>query len=156
MKHIMKHNDVYIFTPFQYERDWNWCFDGHLIYDQKDNKLHDTYWGFPPRTEHKQFTLNQIEKIGSIKFFFNLDDVKEITKTESQYYSNVYYLPEQHGCYPHYFIDKNIDKNKDTILANINSKLFKLERELAYITLEMQRLQEARNKVLNNDLNVVI
>lgn len=158
----MKINDVFDFRYNEKELKerfmLNHCFDGQLIVRQgREGKLilHDTFWGIN-NGESRQFEIEEAEKLGSLKFVTNLDDVEKIQEWEVNYYADedVFNLSYQHGCYK-FFVKKNgAKKSKDKMLSVIQRKIAEKRNELNSLASELEQLSVKRHRIENGDLSV--
>ena len=161
----MKINDVYRLS--WKEREWNdqknHCFEGSAIIKEIGGELMymDTYWGFSPSGNNHFFSADEANKKFNIKFLFNLDDVKNITVSDLDFYGDddIFRLSEQHACVPScikYFVKKDAAKSQNKILSVIKNKLEEEERNISWANNKIIRLKKTMVEVENGNLEVYL
>jgi len=118
-----------------------WCLDNQCVYWEGIG-LVDTYWsGLSGQYLSSHATILGEEKI-DLEFVCNLDDVEFIHKSETDEYDKVYNLSHQHGCYPHFAVDKGVGKSKKAILEKKRSEIRQAEDEIRYLQNKVKWLTE--------------
>jgi hypothetical protein len=117
MKKIkLKIGDVYHFQwnteEYKKTHDVNWCFERTLVVMkyprwkeelnkyEYDVKLVDTYWGINRTDTNKSFTLDEIQKRGTLTYYCNLDEIEAINSYLTDEYDDedLFRLSDQHAC----------------------------------------------------------
>lgn len=176
MKKIkLRIGDVYHFQwnedEYQKNYDPNWSFERTLIvmkyprWSEEKNKydstikLVDTYWGINRIGSNKSFTLEEIQKRGTLTFYCNLDDIEAINSYQTDEYDDedLFRLSDQHACSEsciHWFKKKGAlksPKKKISVLqdeirdekSKIESAIGRIERKSAEIKqLEIEGFKE--------------
>lgn len=148
MEYIPKINDVL-------KVDWlnppfipNHCFDGYLIYNGKFFK--DTYWGFDD-TQSKGFIFEEVKEKFKWYYYFNFDEVEKFNKYDKQFYNerDIYFIGEQHGCRPHYYLRRGAQKSKEVMVKYCENKIRELEEDINFKQNSIKNFKESLEKIKN-------
>jgi len=167
MSYPIRENDIFRFCWLE-KTDWGWdaryhCFEGFLRVTQAPDGtfiLRDTYWYFDGRNG-KFFTLDEAYKQGTLTFYFNVDDVDKIDKSESVYYksTDIFTLSRQHACVAScviYYKKRGALRDQDSMKAVIKSRLEDTERDIRCAERKRNRYIEQLTAVEAGNLEVYI
>lgn len=151
----MRNNDVFIFTPKDPSK-WSYhCFDGYLIY--RDGIYHDTFWGVIPRGNHHWvFNQKELDEVGTVEYYCNLDELDVIREYEKAYYKSedLKSILEQHNCYPHYFKIKGAKKDQVTVIQNVQAAIDGTKCRLKNLQDRLKELENYLVQASNGNLDV--
>ena len=85
------------------------------------------YWDFNGE-RGRRFTPERAEREGELKYYFNMDDVEEISGRETMYYDNkdLFALTRQHACHSsciQHYKRKNAEKSSAKILEELRRRI---------------------------------
>lgn len=159
----IKVNDVFHFSPNDWSTTSNWCRENIFVaMKDSDGKmwLVDTYWGIG-RWDNKKYSFSEANKLGTLKYYCNLDEIEEVGEGKSQYYEGEdrFVLSNQHACVPScrfYYIKKGAQKSQKVMRELLDEAINKAKREIEYRVSEVERLVEKRVEVDKGNLEVYI
>jgi len=136
------------------------CFDGQLVARKdKDGKiiLEDTFWGlyYP---SNRTFTPEKAEAKGTLKYRFNLNEVKIGTESDLNYYddNDVFPFNYQHGSHRRVYVRKDAKKSKEKMLEVVNRKIKDEKKKIEKSIEELIKLSEIKLRIKMGDLDVYI
>lgn len=150
----LKLNDIWRLRPKDYSELANWCRENMFLIVKTKNgekRFLDTYWGIGG--DGKNYSLNEILKLGEISLYCNLDNLKRVSKDEQQNYeeSARYYISEQHGCTTHYFVRKDAGVSLSTMIQNARKALNEAEKEAEYAVRQVAWQAQELQKLLDRE-----
>lgn len=127
------------------------CFDGQLIvHKRQDGTLifKDTYY-----SNSTYFTLEELEKVGTLEFVCNLDDVVDCSEYDKVYYdeNDIINLSYQHNSYKWFVRKKDAKRSKEKMMETIKNKIEEKEREIRWLEDEIKRLKEKQERIENGE-----
>lgn len=158
----MKNNDVYKFIKSPLKD--NWCFDNQLVV--KDGHLIDTYWAyinkdlntnpeFKSDSSCKKWKIEDIDE-SNLEFMCNLDEVKTIHGSDLKYYKeeDIVNLGYQHRCYSLYALRDGSNRDKDTIIKDIEEAIISVEWTISSSKSKLLDLNELKDNVESDNIDL--
>ena len=157
-------NDVFYFHPKEYGELPNWCRENLFIAKKNDKgKIYffDTYWGYSEDTNSKTYAFSEANKLGKLKYSFNLDEVESIDEHNRIYYADIdiFSLHRQHACVPsciNYFIKKGAKRNNGKMLETIDKKISDAKYIIESNIRDLERYAITRNEIEKGNLEIYI
>lgn len=140
------------------------CFDGQLIALSTSGGfvLYDSYWlnCFSLRGDDtgRKFTLSEAHRLGELNFLCNLNDVREIHKSETRYFSDddVWNLSYQHNSYAHYVVRNGAERDKEKMLAVLESEEQEQVSRIRLANNTIERVHDARRLIAEGRIDEVL
>ncbi len=153
----MKHFDIYCWSykdPKDHNSNNYWCTTqiGVVI----DDKLVDTYWGWPPEryfSDGRKWSLKDAEDKLNLEFIANLDDLVLLTDTK-EFYDDVIDLTHSNSTQNLRFIRKGQERSIPAMIKHHEQKIQELQSDIKFKQYKLNEVQEHLLNLLNGTVRV--
>lgn len=157
----MKVGDVYDFRYNAEETKKRFepyhCFDGQLVVKERSDGtlyLEDTYW----TSQNVCFTPDDAEKLGTLEFRCNLNDIDYIDEYDLKYYddSDIFNLSYQHGCYKRYAKRKGAERSKKKMERVLSRRIEENAHKIVWLENDIKSDTEKLKQLQSGDTSIYI